>query len=63
MSKSRKESRQFYLSVEGINCEKLYFEHLKNLLIRVRKVALKSNSISNPRYRLKVCINELDISL
>lgn len=32
MSKSRKESRQFYLSVEGINCEKLYFEHLKKLI-------------------------------
>lgn len=28
----RKESRKFYISVEGINCERLYFEHLQKLI-------------------------------
>ena len=28
----KKESRQFYISVEGINCEKMYFEHLAKLI-------------------------------
>lgn len=28
----RKESRQFNISVEGINCEKMYFEHLAKLI-------------------------------
>lgn len=32
MKKVRKESRKFYLSVEGINCEKLYFQHLQKLI-------------------------------
>lgn len=32
MSKDRKESRQFNISVEGINCERLYFEHLAKLM-------------------------------
>ena len=32
MGKSRKESRQFNISVEGINCERMYFEHLANLI-------------------------------
>lgn len=31
---SRKESRQFNISVEGINCEKMYFEHLAKLINR-----------------------------
>jgi len=25
---NKKESRHFNISVEGINCEKMYFEHL-----------------------------------
>ena len=29
---SKKESRQFHISVEGINCEKLHFEHLAKLI-------------------------------
>lgn len=29
---SKKESRQFNISVEGINCEKMYFEHLARLI-------------------------------
>lgn len=32
MAKDRKESRQFNISVEGINCEKMYFEHLAKLI-------------------------------
>lgn len=32
MSKDRKESRQFNISVEGINCERMYFEHLARLI-------------------------------
>ena len=28
----RKESRLIYMSVEGVNCERLYFEHLKKLI-------------------------------
>lgn len=32
MGKAIKESRQFHLSVEGINCETMYFEHLKQLI-------------------------------
>ena len=28
----KKESRQFIISVEGINCEKMYFEHLARLI-------------------------------
>ena len=28
----KKESRQFNISVEGINCEKMYFEHLAKLI-------------------------------
>ena len=31
---NRKESRQFNISVEGINCEKMYFEHLAKLINR-----------------------------
>ena len=30
--KKRKEKRVFYLSVEGVNCEKQYFEHLQKLI-------------------------------
>lgn len=29
---NKKESRLFHISVEGINCEKLYFEHLAKLI-------------------------------
>ena len=29
---TRKESRQFNMSVEGINCERMYFEHLEKLI-------------------------------
>ena len=29
---SRSESRQFHMSVEGANCERLYFEHLAKLI-------------------------------
>ena len=32
MARSMKESRQFNISVEGINCEKMYFDHLANLI-------------------------------
>ena len=45
----KKESRQFNISVEGINCEKMYFEHLSNfryfyftLRIQVMQNAVKS---------------------
>lgn len=41
---SRKESRQFNISVEGINCEKMYFEHLAKLI----------NSSDRSTYNLKV---------
>lgn len=41
---SRKESRQFSISVEGINCEKMYFEHLAKLI----------NSSDRSTYNLKV---------
>ena len=27
-----KENRTFYISVEGINCEKMYFNHLAKLI-------------------------------
>lgn len=40
----KKESRQFNISVEGINCEKLYFEHLAKLI----------NSSGRNTYNLKV---------
>ena len=40
----RKESRQFFISVEGINCEKLYFEHLARII----------NSSDRSTYNLKV---------
>lgn len=40
----RKESRQFNISVEGINCEKMYFEHLAKLI----------NSSDRSTYNLKV---------
>lgn len=29
---SRKEARQFFISVEGVNCERLYFKHLAKLI-------------------------------
>lgn len=32
MGKGRKETRQFNISVEGINCERMYFEHLAKLI-------------------------------
>ena len=32
MGETRKESRQFYISVEGVNCETMYFEHLAKLI-------------------------------
>ena len=28
----KKEFRQFNMSVEGVNCEKMYFEHLAKLI-------------------------------
>lgn len=40
----KKESRQFNISVEGINCEKMYFEHLAQLI----------NSSGRNTYNLKV---------
>ena len=40
----KKESRQFNISVEGINCEKLYFEHLAKLI----------NNSDRSTYNLKV---------
>ena len=40
----KKESRQFNISVEGINCEKMYFEHLARLI----------NNSSKSTYYLKV---------
>ena len=41
---TRKESRQFNISVEGINCERMYFEHLEKLI----------NSSNRNTYNLKV---------
>lgn len=41
---NKKESRQFNISVEGINCEKMYFEHLAKLI----------NSSDRSTYKLKV---------
>lgn len=40
----RKESRRFNISVEGINCEKMYFEHLAKLI----------NNSGRNTYNLKV---------
>ena len=40
----KKESRQFNISVEGTNCEKMYFEHLSKLI----------NSSDRSTYNLKV---------
>ncbi len=40
----KKESRQFFVSVEGINCEKMYFEHLARLI----------NSSGRNTYNLKI---------
>ena len=40
----KKESRQFNISVEGINCEKMYFEHLAKII----------NSSERNTYNLKV---------
>ena len=43
---SKKESRQFHISVEGINCEKLHFEHLAKLINESGVVPqIKRNSI------------------
>lgn len=41
---SRSESRQFHMSVEGANCERLYFEHLAKLI----------NGSSHHKYDLKI---------
>lgn len=41
---SRSESRQFHMSVEGANCERLYFEHLAKLI----------NSSDLHKYNLKI---------
>ena len=41
---AKKESRQFNISVEGINCERMYFEHLARLV----------NSSNRNTYNLKV---------
>ena len=41
---TKKESRQFNISVEGINCERMYFEHLARLV----------NSSNRKTYNLKV---------
>ena len=40
----RKESRQFFMSVEGINCEKMYFEHLSRVI----------NESDKSKYNLKL---------
>ena len=40
----KKESRQFNISVEGINCEKMYFEHLSKLI----------NNSDRSTYNLKI---------
>lgn len=44
MKKDRKESRQFNISVEGINCERMYFEHLSKLI----------NQSNRNRYNVKI---------
>ena len=41
---SRSESRQFHMSVEGANCERLYFEHLAKLI----------NCSGQNKYNLKI---------
>ena len=41
---SKKESRQFTMSVEGINCEKMYFDHLAKLI----------NNSERSTYNLKI---------
>ena len=41
---TRNESRQFHMSVEGVNCEKLYFEHLAKLI----------NTSGRNQYNLKI---------
>lgn len=41
---TRNESRQFHMSVEGVNCEKLYFEHLAKLI----------NASGRNKYNLKI---------
>ena len=41
---SRSESRQFHMSVEGANCERLYFEHLAKLI----------NCSDRHKYNLKI---------
>lgn len=41
---NKKQSKQIFMSVEGVNCEKLYFEHLAALI----------NSSGKNRYNLKV---------
>lgn len=43
----RKESRQFNLSVEGINCETMYFEHLAKLINQSGKY--KYNASIHPK--------------
>lgn len=49
MDKGRKESRLFQISVEGINCEKLYFEHLASLI----------NKSGSNKYNVKVNCRKL----
>lgn len=49
MAKERKESRQFQISVEGINCEKMYFEHLAMLI----------NASGSNRYNAKVICRKI----
>lgn len=49
MSKGRKESRQFNISVEGINCERLYFEHLAKLI----------NEMGNSKYNAKIVCKKI----
>ena len=34
---NRKEARKFFMSVEGVNCEKMYFEHLARIVNRSGK--------------------------
>ena len=41
---TRNESRQFHMSVEGVNCERLYFEHLAKLI----------NTSGRNKYNLKI---------
>ncbi|MGN0358349.1 MAG: RloB domain-containing protein [Blautia sp.] len=49
MNKGRKESRQFNISVEGINCERLYFEHLAKLI----------NESGSNKYNAKINCNKI----